>query len=177
MTIRSHAMREDDAVPTNTERPTPDMLKRAFSLFPSGVVIATTLDVDGDPHGFTASTFVPLSVDPPMVLMCLNRTAQCFEAFMTSQRFAVSVLRPGHEEVAMRFATRGADKFKDVVFDRTDDGLPVIEGALATFECRTSGRHPGGDHVILTGVVEGLCFEDEGAAMVHFVRSFRELQI
>lgn len=111
-----------------SRKPNADTLKRVFSLFPSGVVIATVVDRQGEPHGFTASTFVPLSLDPPMILVCLNRSAQCYEAFVTGASFAVSVLRPEHEEIALRFATRGADKFSADHIDRTAGGLPVVRG-------------------------------------------------
>lgn len=158
-------------------RPDAAMLKQGFSLFPSGVVVATTVDADGVAHGFTASTFVPLSIDPPMVLVCLNRSAQCYHAFLSSSFFAISVLRPGHKDIALRFATRGADKFAGMPCETTASGAPVIEGALATFECAMTARHPGGDHVILTGQVERMRYDPEGDAMVHFVRSFRSLTI
>mgnify|MGYP001184941144 CR=1 FL=1 len=159
------------------QRPDAATLKQGFSLFPSGVVIATTIDAGGAAHGFTASTFVPLSVEPPMVLVCLNRSAQCYDAFLSSPRFAVSVLRPQHREIALRFATRGADKFADAPFVGTPEGAPLLEGALAHFECSTTARHPGGDHIILTGLVERMRFAAEGSAMVHFARSFRSVDL
>ncbi|MEW6645228.1 MAG: flavin reductase family protein [Pseudomonadota bacterium] len=158
----------------DVEVPSAEVLKRAFSLFPSGVVIATTLDASGQPHGFTASSFTPLSLEPPMVLICLNVSAQCFSAFSQSDCFAVSVLRPEHREQALRFATRGADKFGSGRFRTGALGLPQLADSLATFACRVAGRYPGGDHVILTGHVEQASYEDTGSAMVHFVRSFRE---
>lgn len=159
------------------QRPDATTLKQGFALFPSGVVIVTTTDAEGIAHGFTASTFVPLSVDPPMVMVCLNRSAQCYQAFLASSSFAVSVLRPEHTEIAMRFATRGADKFSDAPFLATENGAVVLDGALATFECSMVARHPGGDHVILTGLVERLHREGGGEAMVHFSRSFRSLSV
>ncbi|TKT75739.1 flavin reductase family protein [Aquamicrobium sp. LC103] len=158
-------------------RPDPTSLKQSFALFPSGVVIATTIDAQGVSHGFTASTFVPLSVEPPMVLVCLNRSAQCYDAFLTSERFAVSVLRPEHQDIAMRFATRGADKFADRAFDTGAGTPPVLDCALAAFECSVADRHPGGDHIILTGLVERMRHTTQGGAMVHFARSFHAVEI
>lgn len=159
------------------QRPEPAILKQGFALFPSGVVIATTIDAEGVAHGFTASTFVPLSVDPPMVLVCLNRSAQCYHAFLAASSFAASVLKPEHEDIARRFATRGVDKFAGAPFRLTGGGLPILEGALATFECSILARHPGGDHVILTGFVERMHHDTGGDAMVHFARSFRSVAI
>lgn len=157
--------------------PNRDELKRAFAHFPSGVVIVTARDAEGNPHGFTASTFVPLSLDPPMVMVCLSRSAQCYDVFVTAERFAVSVLRPEHRDLAMRFATRGADKFAEAPVEYLSSGLPVLKQAVAIFEGRTEGRHPGGDHIIITGIVERAHCEDEGAAMIHFMRAFHQLAI
>jgi flavin reductase ActVB len=172
-TNRLHDMEGPQAM----QRPDPATIKQGFALFPSGVVIATTVDADGVAHGFTASTFVPLSVEPPMVLVCLNKSAQCYEAFLSSPRFAVSVLRPGHKDIALRFATRGVDKFGDAPFAAEPGRPPVLAGALATFECSIAGRHPGGDHIIVTGLVERMDHAPEGGAMVHFARSFRGVDL
>jgi flavin reductase ActVB len=159
------------------DAPAPDALKRAFSLFPSGVVIVATRDARGVAHGFTASTFVPLSLDPPMVLVCLNRSAQCHAAFAGATGFAVSVLRPEHRQLALRFATRGADKFAGAQFERGDAEHPLVPEAIAQFECKAAAVHPGGDHVILTGVVERVRHGEHGAAMVHFARTFHAVAV
>ena len=156
--------------------PDPVTLKEGFALFPSGVVIATALDSEGNAHGFTASSFVPLSIDPPMVLVCLNRKASCHPVFMEADHFAISVLRPPHQPVAMRFATSGVDKFANLALGRTARGLPVLDDALAAFECRAMGHHPGGDHTILTGRVEGVHYSEDRDAMVHFARAFHKVQ-
>lgn len=161
----------------NRMAPSAEMLKRAFSLLPSAVAIVTALDEEGAPHGFTASAFTPLSIDPPMILVCLNRSAQCYPAFLAADRFAVNVLRPEHQELALRFATRGADKFADAPFVQKAMRPPLLDSALASLECVAADRLPGGDHVILIGLVEQIRFEDRGAAMVHFARSFRALEL
>lgn len=161
----------------NRSVPSADLLKQAFSLFPSGVVIATTVDSAGKQHGFTASSFTPLSVDPPMVLVCLNVSAHCFDVFSQARHFAISVLRPEHHNEAMRFATRGVDKFEGASFEPGQLGLPCLRNALASFECSVVDRYPGGDHAILTGLVECLSYQDNGSAMVHFLRSFRHQAI
>jgi len=153
-----------------------DELKTAFSLFPSGVVIATTCDADGRPHGFTASSFTPLSLDPPMLLVCIARSAQCYPAFMRAEHFAINVLPPEHEALALLFATRGAEKFAGDSFAAGAQGMPVLRDAVASFVCRVAERLPGGDHTILTGEVEaGRCRAD-GAAMLYFRRRFQSFQ-
>lgn len=149
-----------------------DELKTAFSLFPSGVVIATTRDAGGKPHGFTASSFSPLSLDPPMLLVCISRAAQCHDAFMRARHFCINVLGAEHRQLAMLFATRGADKFAGGAFAAGAHGMPILADAIASFVCRVAGRLPGGDHTILTGEVESGRFGLDGSAMLYVRRAF-----
>jgi flavin reductase ActVB len=144
----------------------------ALSLFPSGVVIATARDASGEPRGFTASSFSSVSMLPPLVLLCLNRTAQCYDCFETSERFAVSILKPEHERLAKLVATRGADKFAGEDFRWGPHDLPIVRRALAVLSCRTTDRHPAGDHTILIGEVESVEIGGGREAMVHYARGF-----
>lgn len=146
----------------------------AMSRFASGVTVVTTVDADGVPRGYTASAFASLSVDPPMVLSCLSGGADCHPSFVEAATFAVSILRPQHHEVAMRFASKGADKFAGGAFVEGKLGLPVLPDALAVVECRTEGLFPGGDHTIITGRVLH-AWSDDGPALVYFMREFFEL--
>lgn len=125
-----------------------------MSRFASGVTVVTTLDATGVPTGFTASAFSSLSLHPPLVLVCLDRRAECFEAFRTAPKLAISILARGQDAAATLFATRGADKFGAVQTTPGEaSGMPLIDGALAQVECRTYARFDGGDHVILVGEV------------------------
>ncbi len=121
----------------------------------------------------TATAFSAVSEDPPLVLGCLAVAASSTLAFAECERFAVSVLRPEHEDLAARFATGRPDKFILGGFERADSGLRVVSGALAVLECRTTDVRPGGDHSIL-GEVER-AQSAEGAALVYFERDFATL--
>ena len=88
-----------------------DNFREAMASFPSGATIVTTADAAGDWWGFTASSFCSVSMDPPLVLTCLARSAQCFPAFAAADRWNIHVLPHRHADLAVRFATRGADKF------------------------------------------------------------------
>lgn len=149
--------------------------RAAMSRFASGVTIVTAYDGDGEPRGFTASAFCSLSVDPPMVLLCVGRDADSHPVFVAADRFAVSILRPEHRDLALRFAAKGDDKFAGGEFEKGPAGLPVLCDALATVECRVDGRFPGGDHTILTGVVEAVALgatDVTGSALTHYQREF-----
>jgi flavin reductase (DIM6/NTAB) family NADH-FMN oxidoreductase RutF len=143
-------------------------LRRAFGAFPTGVTITTTLDETGDPVGFTANSFTSVSLDPPLLLVCLARTASSFSAFAATPRFAVNVLAAGQREASATFATRGADKFAAVRWAARTTGAPVLDGVAAWFDCETDSVAPAGDHVILVGRVVG--FGDAAAEPLGYWR-------
>jgi flavin reductase ActVB len=144
--------------------------------FAAGVVVVTTLDNGGLPRGFTASSFCSVSLNPPLILVCLANSAESFEAFDSCGHFAVSVLGPEHELLAQQFATKGTDKFASEGLSRTPGGLPAVAGALAELDCEVYARHPAGDHMILIGRVSDVRL-GAGAAtpMVYYEREFRFL--
>lgn len=146
----------------------------SMARFPSGVVIATTRDKDGYRWGFTASAFSSLSLNPPLLLVCLDNKADCHHAFVTADYFGVNVLRPQHKDVAMRFASKGTDKYADGDFRTSKHGVPLLEGALVAMECRMESILRGGDHTILVGLIENSKVED-GNAMVYMAGKFHQL--
>ncbi|GLW51075.1 actinorhodin polyketide dimerase [Streptomyces sp. NBRC 14336] len=152
----------------------PEEFRAAMSRFPSGVVVVTTRCPDGTPRGFTASSFCSVSLNPPMVLVCLANAADSASTFARCDRFAVSVLRPRHRLLAERFATKGADKFGSGGLRPGPGGLPAVERALSVLDCAVHARHPAGDHTVLIGRVTEVRL-GEGAPMVYYDRSFRTL--
>lgn len=145
----------------------------AMSRFPSGVTIVTTTARDSW-WGFTASSFCSLSIDPPLVLVCLASTAECHPVFMAAERYAIHILQPHHRELAMRFATRGADKFSGLWFYPDEHGLPVLPDARVRLLCRSRQRYPEGDHVILVGEVTDVALGN-GQPVVQADRRFWKL--
>jgi flavin reductase ActVB len=127
------------------------IFRQAMTRFPSGVTIVTMVDCDNERWGFTASAFTSLSLAPPLVLVCLARSANCYPSFSEADHFAINILGPDHEALARRFATKGIDKFAGVDFKVGEYQLPLLSDAVATLECQRSALVPGGDHVILIG--------------------------
>ncbi|TVQ57802.1 MAG: flavin reductase [Rhodobacteraceae bacterium] len=138
----------------------PRALRRAFGAFATGVTISTTLDAGGQPVGFTANSFSSVSLDPPLLLVCLAETASSYPAFRDAGRFAVNVLGASQRGLSTQFATRGADKFAGVAWRAVETGAPVLDGSIAWFDCRTHALVPAGDHVILIGRVVAFGAED-----------------
>lgn len=145
--------------------------KAALSRYLTGVTVVTTVDETGRRWGFTATSFSSVSLRPPQILVCIARSAQCYEAFQDSPEFAVNVVNRGQERVAERFAQRGGDKFTSLPFGTGSHGLPVLYRALAVFECSTRDRHPAGDHTILVGEVFR-AEVGEGAPTLYYNREF-----
>ncbi|MEV4114966.1 flavin reductase family protein [Nonomuraea sp. NPDC049695] len=127
--------------------------KQALAKYITGVTVVTTADGAGRRWGFTASSFSSVSLDPPQILVCIARTAHCYPAFMSSDGFAVNVLTGTQENVARRFAQHDVDKFAGLPFGAGERDLPILQDALAVFQCATRARFPAGDHTILLGEV------------------------
>lgn len=148
--------------------------RRALANMPAPVTVVTTVDPEGRSHGFTASSVCSLSLDPPLVLVCVGKRMRSYPAFEAAERFAVSVLAHDQEELARRFAAGGAEKFDHPDVTSDERGLPVIRGALTRLACSATGLLDGGDHSILIGRVEQAPVAG-GSPLVHFDRSFRGL--
>jgi flavin reductase (DIM6/NTAB) family NADH-FMN oxidoreductase RutF len=140
--------------------------------FASGVTVVTTKNGDGEPVGFTASAFSSLSLHPRLLLVCLQKDAECYSAFMSAEHFAVSILSREQDGIARRFATKAIDKWEQtpVVAGRRTE-LLLIDGAKAHTECVMIDRVDGGDHTILIGeVISAASFPHE--PLLHFNRQF-----
>lgn len=127
--------------------------RRALGAFVTGVTIVTTIQPDGSPRGFTANSFTSVSLDPPLILVCIAKTASSHDVFSKTQHFAVSVLAEDQRPVSGVFASKAADKFSQVAWQKRTTGAPVIDNAAASFDCTTHDVVDAGDHIILIGRV------------------------
>lgn len=137
-------------------------LRRALGQFATGVTVVTTSTPDGRWVGVTANSFTSVSLEPPLVLWCVDRSALSVDDFVGAEHFGVSVLAAHQHHLSRRFATRGEDKFSGVDCRAARAGVPLLEGALARFVCRKARHYDGGDHLIIVGeVLEYEAFEGE----------------
>lgn len=130
----------------------PDEFRKALGQFATGVTVVTTLDNDGNPLGLTVSSFCSVSLDPALVLVCVDNRSETHDGF-ASGVFGVSILAEGQEEWSKRFAFGGAEKFAGLTLEKGRHGVPLVPGALAHIECRVTAALPGGDHTIYLGEV------------------------
>ena len=148
--------------------------KNALSHFASGVTIVTT-EHDGKPFGMTVASFASLSLRPPLVLVCIEKTVKTHDAIAASGKFGVSILSSSQQDVSSRFASRAEDKFSGLPVRRGTLGLPLIAGALTTVECSVENSLPGGDHTIFIGKVVD-AQTSEGDPLVYFRSGYREIR-
>jgi 3-hydroxy-9,10-secoandrosta-1,3,5(10)-triene-9,17-dione monooxygenase reductase component len=127
--------------------------RRALGLFATGVTIVTARDATGLPVGITANSFNSVSLDPPMVLWSLAKTAYSLPTFTRAAYWNVHVLSVHQEALSTRFARSGGDKFTALEFDPAINDAPLLSGCTARFQCRTKFVYEGGDHIILVGEV------------------------
>lgn len=150
-------------------------LRDALGCFATGVTIITGNDSAGLPVGLTANSFTSVSLDPPLLLACIAKTAASSEVLSAADHFAVNVLHIGQQPTSIRFSRRGEDRFGATPWEPGLHGTPVLTGSLATFECARHAVHEGGDHVILIGQVERARFEPRRDPLLYFRGKYRRL--
>ncbi len=147
----------------------------AVGRFPTGVAVVTARQ-GGTHHGMTANSFTSVSLDPVLVLVCVDKTARLHEMVLATGQWGVSVLGDQHEWLSRRFARRTvADRFDDIAhLLGPETGVVLLDEALATFECRTVAVHDGGDHTVLIGEVLTLDLRSpEGSPLVYYRGRYR----
>jgi flavin reductase (DIM6/NTAB) family NADH-FMN oxidoreductase RutF len=128
-------------------------LRRTLGSFATGVAVTTTLDTDGVPKGFTANSFTSVSLDPPLVLVCVDRAASCYPAFAATTHFGINILNEAQQHLSRAFASKSADKFADVPWVSGVTGSPIFPDSTAWLDCELYNRVEAGDHLILIGKV------------------------
>lgn len=143
----------------------------ALSRFASGVSVVTTHDATGRRHGITVSAFCSVSLDPPLVLICIEKATASHYAFHESSAFIVNILDSSQQDISEQFAAPAANKFADREFEAGIDNIPRLKAALASIECRIVTAHDGGDHTIFVGSVEKVTTR-EGDPLVYFSHKY-----
>lgn len=143
--------------------------------FATGITIVTTVAGDGSPQGMTANSFTSVSLEPPMVLVCVDlRAGRMLECFEQAGRFAVNILAEAQKELSNRFARQGLDRFEGVSFEQGTSGMPLLPGSLATMECIIRQSVDAGDHRILLGEVTGAAIQ-AGVPLLYYGSGYRLL--
>ena len=149
----------------------PDFTARDFrdavGWFTTGVTVITARGADGAIYGVTANSFASVSLDPPLVLWCLDKKSDTLPLFEKATHFTVNVLREEHEDVSSRLARKGAHSLEGVDLIEGTSGTPALKEALAHFECEVEARHDAGDHIIMIGRVLKFDYVEEGRPLLY----------
>lgn len=133
----------------------PDAFRSVLGRFASGITVVTTRDAGQRDVGMTVSAFCSVSLEPPLVQICVDREASLFAALVGSTRYGVSILAAEQEALSRRFATaESTRRFDGIGYRRGESGVLLLDDALAHLECRIVASHEAGDHTIFVGEVE-----------------------
>lgn len=151
----------------------PSAFRAALGAFATGVCVVATRDPAGRPAGVTVNSFTSVSLDPPLVLFCLDRRGSALARFEAAPTWAVHVLADDQQDLARRFARRSqeaarADPWSGIGWTEARDGLPAFPGCLARLSCAAERVADGGDHAILIGRVSALDWQAEGRPLLYF---------
>jgi flavin reductase (DIM6/NTAB) family NADH-FMN oxidoreductase RutF len=153
------------------------LFRQVAGSFASGVTVITT-GSDGDFHGMTASAFTSLSIDPTLIIVCVDKRAETYQALTAAQKFNVNILAADQEALSNTFASKDSPHAHGLVgidYKLGELGLPVLDGALAFFECRVQQEVDGGDHIIFIGEVDNAGVGDIEAPLLYFRGRYRTI--
>ncbi|MBV7508282.1 flavin reductase family protein [Bacillus sp. sid0103] len=149
-----------------------DLFKQIMGNYPTGVTIVTTKKEDGTPVGLTVNSFASVSLDPLLVLWSIDHRSSLLEEFKESGKFAIHVLAEEQVELCKTFATKHSDRFSTCDWKLSSNGLPIIDGVLGVFECKTFKAIEAGDHTVFIGEVTDLQINKEKDPMLYHRRTF-----
>lgn len=142
--------------------------RNTLGKFATGVTVITTKNEKNDMIGLTANAFSSVSLDPPLILVCIDKKSDSIPAFAKGRPFAVNILTEQQEKECWAFAKKGEDKFKDIRYTLSKDGIPLLDSNLATIECKVDEVFEGGDHIIVTGLVDKIDRNDGENPLLFF---------
>jgi flavin reductase (DIM6/NTAB) family NADH-FMN oxidoreductase RutF len=128
-------------------------LRRIMGHFATGVTVITTISKDGAIYGLTANAFMSVSLEPPLLLISVDKKAESYPYFEQSKVFTVNILGDSQEALSRRFAVSGGNKFDGVAYRRGANNVPILEDTLAHVECRVYAAYDGGDHTLYLGEI------------------------
>lgn len=141
-----------------------------MSDLPAAVSLVTTVDALGAPRGATVSAVSSLSLEPPLVLVCLDQGSDTLAVMDEGHPFLLHIAADGQQEAAYALARKGDDKFDAIRWTPTPDGLPLIEGSALAMRCSVEALLPGGDHTIVVGRIEGIAHDVQSTPIVYHRR-------
>jgi flavin reductase (DIM6/NTAB) family NADH-FMN oxidoreductase RutF len=153
---------------------TSDKFRQVMGNFATGITVVTTLDKSGKPYGLTVNSFTSVSLDPVLVLVCLDNKLSGFQSFIDSRHFGVSMLSHTQEEISRLFAKKDSDRPESIYF-AGQLGMPLLRDSMAIMECEVVAKHPAGDHTIFVGRVEHADVLEAAKPLLYFRGKYQQL--
>jgi flavin reductase (DIM6/NTAB) family NADH-FMN oxidoreductase RutF len=154
---------------------TPDEFRSVLGRFPSGVTVVTTKNGDGSDEGMTVSAFCSVSLEPPLVLICIEKNASAHKALTTASGFVINILAATQEQIARRFSIVDIDRFEGVGYSRSQSGFALLDDVLGIIECARFAMHDAGDHTIIVGEVEAARAQS-GTPLLYYRGGYAQLE-
>jgi flavin reductase (DIM6/NTAB) family NADH-FMN oxidoreductase RutF len=151
-----------------------DEFKSSLGKFASGVTVVTTKDNDGNLHGLTVSAFCSVSMNPPLILVCILKTTGSYSSFEESKRFVVNILEESQQNISNNFASHSDDKFSGQNYELNENGLPILADCLVNLECNLKHSYDGGDHTIFVAEIEKTTVRD-GKPLIYSQGKYRQI--
>lgn len=152
----------------------PRTLRDALGCFATGVTVVTCLS-GGEPAGLTVNSFTSVSLDPPLLLVCVSRKATSAAALIGADHFAINVLQNHQQPASITFSTKGENRFGSTPWAQGEAGAPILKDSLCVFECERYAVYDGGDHHILVGKVIKASFDADLDPLLYFRGKYRRL--
>lgn len=149
--------------------------RNVLSSFATGITVITAFAEDGRPLGLTANSFTSVSLEPPLVLWCLDYQTESCDDFVRAENFSVHVLHAEQQNTSDIFARRNGKKFDEINWQNSDYDTPVLDDYLSCLHCRTEHQYEGGDHVIIVGRVLGLELPKEKPPLIYYQGKYDNL--
>ena len=153
----------------------PDLFRSVLGRFASAVTVVSARDAAGRDHGMTVSAFSSVSLTPPLVLACVDKTASIYKTLLAAEYIGVSILAENQESASRRFAEKDADRFDALEIQRGEHGVALLNDALAHLECRITQRYDGGDHTIFIASVEKAAAHD-GRPLLYYRGGYTQFE-
>src|SRR5262249_19645721 len=153
---------------------TPDLFRQVMGNFATGITVVTTRDVDGKPYGLTVNSFTSVSLDPVLVLVCLDNRLSGLPAFRHSKYFGISILSEHQETLSRVFAKKDSER-PGSIYVEGKTGLPLLNEAIAVMECETVKIYEGGDHQIFLGEVKAAEVRETHHPLLYFRGKYHQV--
>jgi flavin reductase (DIM6/NTAB) family NADH-FMN oxidoreductase RutF len=150
--------------------------RKTLGTFATGITVVTAMHENSVPVGITVNSFTSVSLDPPLILWCLDNEAESYKVFANCKNFAIHILHQEQEAISQTFATKGSDKFSGLEWETGELGSPILKDCASYFQCETETSYEGGDHIILLGRVKAVQTNADKQPLIYHASNYHSLK-